>query len=868
MKLQIKRPSVNTEQVKKTRTKISKQKILTLAGISLLVLAHIILLVAIIMSWRYYNIYPSIFGSVVAILVCIFLIIDIIFFIGFNHSDIALKIITIVLASLLFIGGTVGVAYLHKVNSSIDNVLDDKTNGYETYSGVFVSYKKSFNSLSDLANKNIGMLTETTNGITYIATSLLDKEKIDYAAVQYSNNAELLQALIDGDIDAAVITSGYRKIYENDENSNFSNYLDDMHDFYSFEQELKNDTKKTTKNISKEPFNVLLIGYSRTDIGSPVGLADSIILATINPQTYTVSMMSIARDSFVPITCYGGTYDKINSGRSTSRSCFIETVENFIGMDIDYWMELDYLGLVEIVNTIGGVVIDNPVEFELDGIYVPAGHFLADGQQALQFCRERHHMPNGDFDRQQHQKEVIMAIAKKFIESGDVSLALKAMNAASGDGDESQRFMWTSFTLNELTTIFNLLLNTKNYTSLDTFDLVDFQTLRITGYGGIMYYSMSMRLPLWVYLIYQGSYDESMQHINEVMGNYSTINQKYAFEFSARSPYERPAFYSLEYENKFLYEPDPMPAYWADLSGVTLAEATAWASSNGVTLEVEYITPGDSAYDASLEGLVVDQSPRYGALVSEYKTGTVTIMGTGEIDESKYVPNFVGSSYGKVISWAEEYGVSYDITFDTTKSGSIGEVVSQSHAPYSLVSDISVFRVTVVAGQYTISFDKNNSLCPNSAPSSVTVTTGDDSERLTSMSDFTGSDGYDYEFVGWFTEKDGGSQITKTTDVSGDTTLYAHWEMSHDHTVDSNGWKVDTEPTCTEDGVKTGTCAVCGKTMTETISKLGHDYQVEDSKDATCTEDGYVTYKCSRCEDTYTETITASDCDVEEEEGS
>ena len=518
----------NSQETIKKRH-ISKQNVVTLIATAFLVLAHIAVILAIAFSFRYYAIYPSIFGSIVCIVICLLIIIDIIFFVGFNHKDLALKIVSCVLAVLILIGGTVGTVLLNKTNSIVDSVLDNGSDKYETYSGVFVSYDKynSFTSVNELSGKKVGMLVETSDGISSIAKEILDEAKIDYATVDYKTNAELLNALVDNEVDAVVITSAYRSIYslERDENSPFAEYLDNFVDFNSFEKELKVKTNKKTKNLSTEPFNILLIGYSRTDIGSSVGLADSIIVATVNPQTYTVSMMSIARDSFVPIACYGGEYDKINSGRSTSRACFIETVEDFLGMDIDYYMELDYLGLVQIVNTIGGIKITNPVEFTLDGIYVPEGTFLADGQQALQFCRERHHMPNGDFDRQQHQKEVIIAIAKKFIESGSVSLALEAMENASD-------WMSTDLTLNQLTTVFNLLLNTKNYTSLNTFSLVDFQTLRITGSGGIKYYSYSMRLPLWVYLIYQGSYDESISHIKDVMGEYTSIDQDSNFEFS------------------------------------------------------------------------------------------------------------------------------------------------------------------------------------------------------------------------------------------------------------------------------------------------------------------------------------------------
>ena len=867
-----------TVTLQPTKKALSKKQIIDIASFALLVLTHIAVILAIVLSFRYYSIYPSLFGSIVAIVICLLIIADIVFFVGFNHKDFALKTVASALAFMLLIGGTVGSAVVAKANNIVNSVLDGGSK-YETFSGVFVCYDKNneFTSLQDLSDKKVGMLQETSNGLKYIATDILKNEKIDYAVVDYKTNAELVTALIDGDIDAMVITSAYRDIYniERDENSPFASYLDNFIDFYSFEKELKVDSNRKIKNLSTDPFNVLLIGYSRTDIGSTVGLADSIIVATVNPQTYTVSMMSIARDSFVPIPCYGGEYDKINSGRSTSRACFIETVENFLDMDIDYYMELDYLGLVQIVNTIGGIKITNPVEFELDGIYVPEGTFLADGQQALQFCRERHHMPGGDFDRQQHQKEVIIAIAKKFIESGNVSLALEAMENAS-------RWMSTDLTLNQLTTVFNLLLNTKNYTGMDTFDLVDFQTLRMTGNGGLLYYSQSMHLPLWVYLIYQGSYDESVSHINEILGNYTSINQERSLTLSMQNQYVRQPFYSLTYPEKYMFTPDPMPPYWADLSGMTLEEASAWCSEHGVTIaNVSSITPGDERYNAELEGRIYEQSTRYGSLISEHKTTDVVVMGSASIDDSKYVPNFVGHSYGKAVAWAEEYGIYLDIDFDPNAKGTVGDVVEQSPNPMSAVADCDVLRIKVKAGSFYISFDANGH--GSDTPSRIEVTTGDDTVKFKNMSDVEkDTDGNKYVFLGWFTSATGGTQVSTTDDVSGadgsTVTVYAHWEKycNHDWTstdekADEDGFVVTKEATCTEKGSKKRVCTKCKKEEVKEIEALGHDW-IEDTKNsknkaATCTEEGIQYYKCKRegCTETKTEIIKALEHDEVED---
>lgn len=730
-----------------------------------------------------------------------------------------LKVISCVLAVLLLIGGTVGTYYISRANTIVGNVLDDgKSDKYETFSGVFVCYDEynKFTKIEDLAGKKVGLLLETSDGITYIASNMLSKAKVDYATVDYKTNTELMQGLIDGQVDAIAITSAYRTIYSNtseEEPSPFAQYLDHLIDFANFEEDLKVTTTRRKKNISTDPFNVLLIGYSRTEIGSPVGLADSIILATINPQTFTVAMTSIARDSFAPIACYGGEYDKINSGRSTSRACFIETVENFIGMDIDYYMELDYLGLVQIVNAIGGITINNPVEFELDGIYVPAGeNVFADGQMALQFARERHHMPGGDFDRQQHQKEVIIEIAKKLIGSGDITLALHAMEEASD-------WMSTDLSLSQLTGIFNMILNTKNNTGLDTFTLVDFQNSRMTGNGGLMYYSYDMHLPLWVYLIYQGSYDESMEHVNNVMGNFKTVNQTRNLFFSIDKEYERPTLISHNYSNTYMYTPDPMPAFWASLTDMSVSEASAWASANGVSLNIEYINPGDAEYNENLENMIISQSPRYGMLISDYRSGTVVAMAPNVLDESKQVPNFVGSSYSKAVSWAKQYGVPYSVDFDTDAEGEIGKVAAQTPKPYTRIDDVDKLRIIVKAGVYEIYLDNNghgNRLDP------ISIKTGDDPRDFPRLSDVK-ENGTTYRFEGWFTEPKGGERVYSTDEVGGSGVVYAHWEdMGHEHSWEE--WKTTKEATCETGGQQQRKCKTCGKEETRSTDALGHDW--------------------------------------------
>ena len=139
-----------------------------------------------------------------------------------------------------------------------------------------------------------------------------------------------------------------------------------------------------------------------------------------------VTMTNIARDSYVPISCYRNNQsDKINHARAVSRSCLIETVEDLMDTDIDFFVEVNFKGVVDIVDALGGLWLSSPVEFigqssSYDrgtyNVWVGEGYQLMDGEQVLAFARERHSMPDGDFTRQDNQKYIITELISSLLE--------------------------------------------------------------------------------------------------------------------------------------------------------------------------------------------------------------------------------------------------------------------------------------------------------------------------------------------------------------------------------------------------------------------------------------------------------------------
>ena len=826
-----------------------KNKIFNIVSATIVVLSHIFLIMAIFMAYRYFSIYPSLIGSLVGIVICIVIIVDIVFLVGIGYRDNVLKIISLVLSAFILLGSAFGAYYVNKVNKTIGTVIDvdgnsSSNNGTltETVNGVFVvrgEESSKYVSLSSFKGKKVGYVSETSTGVSTVGLRLLNEEKIDFASVEYQTYDELITDLYDKKIDAAIMLDGYKSLYiKNAESgSDFSGIVSTFYDVKTFEEDVEIANAGTTVNISTDPFNILLIGYSRTEIGSPIGLADAIIVASVNPKTYTVSMMSIARDSYVPISCYGGTKDKINSARGTSRACFIETVENYTGMKMDFYMEADYEAVVGVVDALGGIWINNPVTFELDGIYVPAGSYTATGWQVLEFCRERHHMPNGDFDRQQHQKEVIIAIAEKLIRKGDITLFLNAIEAA---GDKFS----TNLTLNQLTGMFNMILKTKNFTGLKVSKLIDFQQLRLTGYAS-WYYNYSMYLPLWIYKIYDGSYEESMSHAKNILGiGVDTSKQVFDFTYDVNNPYVRPQLYKDYYDQE--HEDEPMPAYYPNLTGMLYGDVQAWAKENKISLDVTFITKNDPGYDKSQDGYVIAQNPRYGMLLSDYPTAKITVMGDGKTVVVGELLDYTGMNYKDVEQWAKDHGYNYALRrtykLPSELDSKDNDIVYKVDIDDDGDGDILKIRFyTICEGVVT----DGGKAC--AMPKNYVGTT------LTSTSDFE-KDGIKYVVkLDQNTYKTSENNLVYKQEASGEgiVTLHAYkYVECTEHEAD--GGTLTKEPTCTETGTKTYKCKKCGvviESKTETIAALGHNLVDVPAKDATCTENGNTAgQKCTRCE--------------------
>ncbi|WP_121610997.1 polyisoprenyl-teichoic acid--peptidoglycan teichoic acid transferase TagU [Mesobacillus foraminis] len=171
-------------------------------------------------------------------------------------------------------------------------------------------------------------------------------------------------------------------------------------------------SEKRTEDLSlktAEPFSVLLLGVDQRE--NDRGRSDSMIVMTVNQED--VKMISIPRDTRTEIIGRG-TQDKINHAYAFGGvEMSMNTVENFLDIPIDYYVQINMEGFKDIVDAVGGVTVQNTLDFTYSGEHFPEGELMLNGERALVYSQMRKQDPRGDFGRQSRQRQIIQGVIKE-----------------------------------------------------------------------------------------------------------------------------------------------------------------------------------------------------------------------------------------------------------------------------------------------------------------------------------------------------------------------------------------------------------------------------------------------------------------------
>lgn len=363
------------------------------------------------------NVLPSKFLFPLTIGVVVLDAIFILLLIYFSKNVVS-KIICIVLTLLVCAASCFGGYYISKTKSALSNVTSVAKHAKNTVS-VIVKESSSIQNKSQLNGVSVGSLRLNEQGSKKVLKEL-SGEGIALNQSEYDSMTALLEAFYNGEVDSIIINESSRsQILDMEAYSNFDS---NTRVVYQTSYKVKNnDSATSVSDITSKPFNVLISGSDTRGGFDENGRSDVIMIATVNPKTQTILLTSVPRDFYVTTACDAGdgcmqgALDKITHTGIHGTNTTKRTVEQLLGIEINYTFKVGFDTVTKLVDTLGGVDVYVEPGYAVHNEYinVKEGVNHLYGEEALEYARERYAYTEGDRQRTKNQQQVLMGIVKE-----------------------------------------------------------------------------------------------------------------------------------------------------------------------------------------------------------------------------------------------------------------------------------------------------------------------------------------------------------------------------------------------------------------------------------------------------------------------
>lgn len=338
------------------------------------------------------------------------------------------RIVGYVVGIALIVGMGAGTYLMTQTNS----VLDYMGASYKTTDMLLLVRKDdAATSLKDARDYTIGIQTGTDEDNTQKMLQEMNSDlNAQVTTKSYNSSAEVAAALMNGEVDAAVMNQAYASmLYES-----YDGFKDGTRSIYK--HVILTEMQDEQEVAAGEPFNILISGIDVDGSISQDSRSDTNIIITVNPKTRKILLTNTPRDYFVQIPGVSGSRrDKLTHAGIYGIDASMNTLEQLYGIDISYYLRVNFSTLKNIVDAIGGVDVYSDYSFQAytdSEVYIERGWTHMDGRTALAFCRERYSLPNGDNDRGKNQQAVLKAILQKVMSPSILVNASDLLNSLQG----------------------------------------------------------------------------------------------------------------------------------------------------------------------------------------------------------------------------------------------------------------------------------------------------------------------------------------------------------------------------------------------------------------------------------------------------
>lgn len=363
------------------------------------------------------NVLPSKFLFPLTIGVVVLDAIFILLLIYFSKNVVS-KIVCILLTLFICVATCMGGYYISKTQNVLSSITNVAKHAKNTVS-VIVKESSSIKNKSQLNGVSVGSLRLNEQGSKKTLKEL-SGEGIVLNQTEYDSMTALLEAFYNGEVDSIIINESSRsQILDMEAYSNFDS---NTRVVYQTSYKVKNnDSATSVSDITSKPFNVLISGSDTRGGFDENGRSDVIMIATVNPNTHTILLTSVPRDFYVTTACDAGdgcmqgALDKITHTGIHGTNTTKRTVEQLLGIEINYTFKVGFDTVTELVDVLGGVDVYVEPGYAVHTSYlnVNEGTNHLNAEQALAFARERYSYTEGDRQRTKNQQQVLMGIVKE-----------------------------------------------------------------------------------------------------------------------------------------------------------------------------------------------------------------------------------------------------------------------------------------------------------------------------------------------------------------------------------------------------------------------------------------------------------------------
>lgn len=347
------------------------------------------------------------------------------------------KVLAVLLAVVMFVGSS----YIGKANSVISNIAGvttktdtfslvvlaaDPATGVEATKNYTFGYNKINN--KDMAESLIQEVNTT------LGTNVKTRT--------YDNWTNIINALYNNEVKVIVFNESNRAMLE----EQFTDFEEKTKVIYTKTYTTQIKENVVNKNTATESFTIYVSGNDDYGAISANGRSDVNIVATFNPKTRQVLMVSTPRDYWVPVdtlsTDSNGKavtgYEKLTHAGNYGVDSSISTLESLYGVDVDYYVKVNFTGAVGVIDALGGITINSDVKFTNGEDAAPVAYNFVvgpnecDGEKALAFCRERQAFSDGDNQRGRNQMAAIEGMIDKATSTAILTQYNKVLDAVSG----------------------------------------------------------------------------------------------------------------------------------------------------------------------------------------------------------------------------------------------------------------------------------------------------------------------------------------------------------------------------------------------------------------------------------------------------